>query len=279
MTVRAKTSRVWFITGASRGFGRIWADAALERGDRVIATARSAQSLAGLGERFGERVLTLALDVTDRAAAFAAVQEGHRHFGRLDVVLTAAGYGLFGAVEEVSESDARANLETNFFGTLSIVQAALPILRAQGAGHILPVSSLGGVVALPMFFQPTKWAVEAMAESLAQEVEGSGIRVTLIEPGAYATGFFSADSSRQSPRLGAYDHLRAELERGTDPSAMGDPEATPSALFAVVDADKPPLRLLLGSTARPIVEAAYAERLGEWRSWAAVSDAAQGPTR
>jgi NAD(P)-dependent dehydrogenase (short-subunit alcohol dehydrogenase family) len=271
------SDKVWFVTGASRGFGRAWTQAALERGDRVVATARDAGTLDDLSKRFGDRLLALSLDVTDRAAVFAAVQQAHRHFGRLDVILTAAGYGLFGAIEEVGEADARANMETNFYGTLSVIQAALPILREQGSGHILPVSSLGGVVALPMFFQPTKWAVEAMAEALAREVASFGIRVTLIEPGAYRTGFFSADSVRQSPEIGAYDPMRAELAAGTDSSAMGDPSATPAAIFAVLDAEAPPLRLLLGSTSRPLVEAAYASRLEEWRAWAPISDAAQGP--
>ena len=268
--------RVWFVTGVSRGFGRLWTEAALARGDQVVATARDATTLAELGGRFGDRVLCLSLDVTDRPTVFEAVRAGHDHFGQLDVVLTAAGYGLLGAVEEISEADARANLETNFFGTLAVIQAALPILREQGSGHLLPVSSLGGVVALPMFFQPTKWTVEGLAESLSQEVASFGIKVTLIEPGGYATNFFTAQSLRSSPELAPYDTVRAELARGMDPSALGDPDATAAAIFAVVDADQPPLRLILGSTARPLIEAAYTDRLDQWRAWAPVSDAAQG---
>src|SRR5262245_26938156 len=139
-------SKVWFITGTSRGFGRVWTEAALERGDRVAATARSVEALAEFSERYGEeQLLPLALDVTDKACVDAVVPQAYEHFGRFDVVVNNAGYGLFGAVEEVTEQQARAQLETNFFGALWVTKAALPLLRAQGGGHILQVSSVGGV--------------------------------------------------------------------------------------------------------------------------------------
>ena len=141
--------KVWFITGASRGFGREWAIAALERGDSVAATARDTTTLDDLAATYGDRFLPLQLDVTDRAADFAAVQRAHERFGRLDVVINNAGYGHFGFVEELSEEDARAQIETNLFGALWVTQAALPILRAQGSGHILQVSSIGGICAFP----------------------------------------------------------------------------------------------------------------------------------
>jgi NAD(P)-dependent dehydrogenase (short-subunit alcohol dehydrogenase family) len=178
------SKKVWFITGASRGFGRIWAEAALRRGDSVVATARELKVLAPLSVEFGESVLCIQMDVTNRDEVFGAVKTAAQHFGRLDVIVCAAGYGLFGAIEEVEQEDARANMETNVFGTLSVIQAVLPYLRKQGSGHILPVSSLGGVVGLPMFFQATKFAIEGIGEALAQEVAPLGIKVTLIEPGA-----------------------------------------------------------------------------------------------
>jgi NAD(P)-dependent dehydrogenase (short-subunit alcohol dehydrogenase family) len=267
--------KTWFISGASRGLGRIWTEAALERGDRVAAAVRDTDALNDLAERHGATLLPLRLDVTDRAAVFAAVGRSWQHFGRVDVVLPAAGYGLVGAIEEVGPEAAHQNMETNFFGAFHVIQAALPLLRQQGGGHILPVSSFGGVVALPMFFQPTKWAVEAMGESLAAEVGQFGIKVTIIEPGGYDTTFFSPASLTQAGGLPEYESNRADLLAQADPSALGDPLATPPAIFAVVDAEKPPLRIILGSTSLPAIEQTYAARLAEWRDWAAVSDAAQ----
>ncbi len=185
--------KTWLMTGTSRGFGRIWAEAALARGDKVAATARSVADLADLPERFGDAVLPLALDVTDPDQARAVVRQAHAHFGRLDVVLNNAGYTLSGTVEEASEADVRALFDANYFGTLRVIQAALPLLRQQRSGHILGVSSGMGIVAMPLigFYCATKWAVEALHESLAQEVKSFGIKVTLLEPGAYATDFGS----------------------------------------------------------------------------------------
>ena len=162
--------KVWFITGTSRGFGRAWAEAALARGDQVAATARDVSSLDALVDRFGESVLPLELDVTSREECFAAVAGAHRTFGRLDVVVNNAGYGHFGFIEEVSEAEARAQLETNLFGALWVTQAALPYLRAQGFGHIVQVSSIGGISAFPMtgWYAASKWALEGFSQSLAQ---------------------------------------------------------------------------------------------------------------
>jgi NAD(P)-dependent dehydrogenase (short-subunit alcohol dehydrogenase family) len=164
-------SKTWLITGTSRGFGREWAIAALERGDRVAATARNVSSLAELKATYGDRILPIALDVTDRAAAFHAVAEAHAKLGSLDVVVNNAGYGLFGMIEELSEAQARAQMETNFFGALWVTQAALPILRAQHRGHILQVSSIGGITAFPGLglYHASKWALEGMSQALAGE--------------------------------------------------------------------------------------------------------------
>jgi hypothetical protein len=169
-------STTWFITGASRGFGREWATAALERGDSVAATARDTATLDDLVQRFGDAVLPLQLDVTDREADIAAVHRAHDTFGRLDVVVNNAGYGLFGMVEEVSEAEVRAQFDANVFGALWITQAALPLMRAQGSGHVLQVSSVGGIVALPNLgiYNASKWALEAFSQSLAAEVAQVG---------------------------------------------------------------------------------------------------------
>jgi NAD(P)-dependent dehydrogenase (short-subunit alcohol dehydrogenase family) len=265
----------WFITGASRGFGRVWAEAALQRGDRVAATARDPVSLAGLAGTYGQAVLPLQLDVTRRGEVFAAVRQAAEHFGGLDVVVTAAGYGLFGAIEEVSEAEARDNIETNVFGTMSAVQAALPIFRAQGHGRFLLVSSLGGIVASPMFFQPTKWAVEAIGESLSKETAEFGVHVTLIEPGAYATTFFTGPTAHTATPNPAYDGARARQASARAAMRFGDPRATAPAILTVADADQPPLRLILGTQSLPIIKQAYTSRLAEWEAWAPVSRAAQ----
>src|SRR5579859_3724474 len=193
--------KVWFITGTSRGFGRVWAEAALARGDRVAATAREVSALAPLMARYGDRIAPLTLDVTDRAAAIEAVAFAHDRFGRLDVVVNNAGYGQFGTIEEVSESEARAQIETNLFGALWVTQAALPFMRAQRSGHILQVSSIGGVNAFPTLglYHASKWALEGFSQSLAAEVAGFGIKVTLIEPGGYATDWSGPSAVRAAP--------------------------------------------------------------------------------
>lgn len=175
------TDKVWFITGSSKGFGRVWAEAALARGDRVAATARDAGTLADLVEKYGDKVAAMKLDVTDKHAVDAAVAEAHRRFGRLDVVVNNAGYGHFGAIEEVTEQEARDQIETNVFGALWVTQAVLPVMRAQRSGHIIQISSIGGVNAFASLglYHASKWALEAFSQSLSLEVAGFGIHVTL----------------------------------------------------------------------------------------------------
>jgi NADP-dependent 3-hydroxy acid dehydrogenase YdfG len=270
--------KVWFITGASRGFGRIWTEAALQRGDKVAATARTLASLADLQATYGANVLTLAMDVTQPDQVAAAVTQAHAHFGRLDVVLNNAGYSLVGTIEEASATDVRALYETNIFGTLAVIQAALPLLRAQGHGHIIGISSGLGLVSLPLigYYCSSKWAFEAIHDSLATEIKPFGLHVTLVEPGAYATEFGSDQSLKFAPSLDVYADFRTNFMARLKGSEGGDPLATPAALFAVVDAAEPPLRFFLGSQNLPWVRAAYAERLATWEQWAPVSDAAQG---
>ena len=270
--------KVWFITGASRGFGRRWAEAALARGDKVAATARDLQSLEVLQKQYDKALLLLPLDVTDHDEVVRTVNRAHQHFGRLDVILSVAGYGYMGAIEEVSIQDARANFETNVFGTLSVIQAALPLLRAQGSGHILPVSSAGGIVAFPTggIYEATKFAVEGLAEALAGEVAGFGIKVTIIEPGPFSTDFMNESSIRQAPSMPAYESVRQHLASMLSADAFGDPSATGEAILKVVDAPEPPLRLILGSAMLPLIKQVYAERLKVWESWENVSKAAQG---
>ena len=271
-------SKIWLITGASRGFGRIWAEAALGRGDKVAATARKAEDLAELSERFGDAVLPLALDVTNTAQIQHVLQAAHGHFGRLDVVLNNAGYTLVGTVEEASDADIRAVFDTNFFGAVHVVQAALPYLRKQGDGHIVTVSSSLGIGPRPLigFYCATKAALESIHESLAPEVQGFGIKVTLIEPGAYATDFASPTSLKMAPGMDTYADLRARVFGGLTSAERGDPQATSEAILSVVDAEEPPLRFALGSTVLPMARAVYTGRLATWEAWESVSNAAQG---
>ena len=270
------SSKVWFITGASRGFGRVWAEAALKRGDRVVAAARNPSALDELVETYEDAVLVLPLDVTDRDAVFKAVAKAFVHFGRLDVILCNAGYGYMGAIEELQPEQVKANFETNVFGTLSVIQAALPILRTRGSGHIITVSSIGGVIGFPTggSYTASKFAIEAMSEALAGEVAPFGIKVTILEPGQFGTNFQSA--VQRPPAIAAYDPIRQAIRSSFKPEDVGDPAATAAAIFEVVDADEPPLRLVLGSSTIPKFRAVYAGRLSNWEKWEAVSNVAQG---
>src|SRR5688572_22638106 len=181
VTKSSSTAKVWFITGTSRGFGRVWAEAALERGDKVAATARSLTSIADLNQKYGANVLTLELDVTKTDQVNKVVKQAHDHFGRIDIVLNNAGYSLVGTIEESNADDVRAMYDTNIFGSLAVIQAALPLLRKQGGGHIIGVSSSLGHVTLPVigYYCSSKWAFEAIHESLALEVKQFNVNVTI----------------------------------------------------------------------------------------------------
>jgi NAD(P)-dependent dehydrogenase (short-subunit alcohol dehydrogenase family) len=272
-------AKVWFITGTSKGFGRIWAEAALERGDQVVATARNVDSIAGLADEHGDAVLALPLDVTDKAAVDAAIAVAHERFGRLDVVVNNAGYGLFGAIEEVSEEQARAQIETNLFGALWVTKAALPILREQGSGHIIQVSSIGGVQAFPTvgLYHASKWGLEAFSQSLASEVAGFGIKVTIVEPTGYTTDW-SGPSAVRAERLAAYEPMWEQVNAafGVVRTHRGDPRATGPAILEIVDAEDPPLRVFFGDGPLDIIREEYARRIALWEQWAELSVRAHG---
>lgn len=272
-------TKVWFITGTSRGFGREWTAAALERGDKVAATARDVSTLDDLVAKYGDALLPIALDVTDRDADFAAVKTAHEHFGRLDVVVNNAGYGQFGFIEELSEAEARDQIETNVFGALWITQAALRYLRAQGSGHIIQVSSIGGISAFAGLgaYHASKWALEGFSQSLAAEVERFGMHVTLIEPGGFSTDWSGA-SAKRTTELEAYDGLRADVARWRNErnAVPGNPEASAAAVLKIVDAEKPPLRVFFGSAPLQIAKTDYENRLRTWEEWQPVSELAQG---
>jgi NAD(P)-dependent dehydrogenase (short-subunit alcohol dehydrogenase family) len=253
--------------------------AALDRGDKVAATARNTASLSDLVDTYGDALLPIQLDVTDRDADFAAVKQAHDHFGRLDIVVNNAGYGQFGFIEELSEQDARDQFETNVFGALWITQAALPYLREQGSGHLIQVSSIGGITAFPLVgaYHASKWALEGFSQSLAQEVAPFGVHVTLIEPGGFDTDW-AGSSARHADPLPAYDELRAavEGERSRRWASPGNPAASAAALLQVVDAEEPPLRVFFGASPLETAKADYESRLRTWEQWQPVAVSAQG---
>ena len=268
----------WFITGTSRGFGRAFTTAALKRGDRVVATARDVTSLAPLVDAFGDSLVALALDVTDKAAVERVVAEAHRHLGGLDVIVNNAGYGLFGMTEELSEQELRDQMEANFFGAYWVTQAALPYLREQGGGHIVQISSIGGVAAFPSLgaYNASKWALEGFSEALAQEVAGLGIHVTIVEPGTFATDWAGPSAVHAAGMLDAYQALRDAMSASGPYPDAGDPDAAAIALLDVVDSDQPPLRVLFGSHVGGMAKAVYEQRIDTWTQWDHVAQAAQG---
>jgi NAD(P)-dependent dehydrogenase (short-subunit alcohol dehydrogenase family) len=271
--------KTWFITGASRGFGREWALAALGRGDQVVATARDLASLKDVVERFPQKTLTLPLDVTHRDEAFAAVYQGFEYFGQLDVVVNNAGYGQFGMIEELSEAELRDQIETNLLGAVWVTQAALPLLRGQGSGHFLQVSSIGGITAFPSVgaYNASKWALEGFSQALAAEVSGFGIHVTIIEPGGFSTDW-GGSSAKHAARIPAHDGVRAAAVASAVARTrnVGDPVASARAVLKLVDSENPPLRVFFGDGPLRVAAEDYEQRLTTWRAWESLSLEAQG---
>ncbi|MGA8782850.1 MAG: SDR family NAD(P)-dependent oxidoreductase, partial [Terracidiphilus sp.] len=254
----------------------IWAEAALKRGDRVAATARKLADVADLTARFGEAVLPLALDVTNAEQVQQVVQQAYAHFGGINILVNNAGTALLAATEEASDEQIRGLFDANYFGMVRVLRAALPLLRKQGSGHILGVSSGLGITSLPLigFYCATKWAVEGMHEALGEEVRAFGIKVTIVEPGAYATDF--GKSAKIADVLEPYADFRKQMMTRLNTIERGDPRATTEAILKLVDTENPPLRLGLGTTILPRARAAYADRIATWEAWEDVSNAAQG---
>jgi len=270
-------SKIILITGASRGFGKLWANALLKRGDKVAATARNIQDLNDLVETFGDAVLPIQLDVNDRDACFAAVNKAAEHFGRIDVLINNAGFGLFGAIEETTEQQARAQIETNFFGLLWVTQAVLPVMRAQKSGHIIQVSSFLGLVTLPVLgiYNASKYAVNGLSETLASEVKDFGIKVSLIEPNGFSTDWSGASAVQTEPTE-IYAPIKQAFFESATPDSWGNPESTTGAVLQLIDSENPPLHFLLGKVAYPGVKEVYSQRLAEFEAWKEVSAEAHG---
>ena len=267
------SNRIWFITGASRGFGRSFAQAALAAGDRVAATARDTSALDDLVAEHGDDLLPIELDVTDSDAAFAAVRQAHDALGRLDVVVNNAGYGVSGAIEELSEQQARRQIEVNLFGALWVTQAALPILREQGSGWIVQVSSIGGLAAFPLtgIYHASKWALEGFSETMRQEVAPFGIRVLMVEPSGFRTDWAGSSMDRAEPidayqRIEAIAARRSAQQEENNGAQAGNPDLAARALLQTLDRDDPPFRLLLGNVAYDTAIDRYESRLSEFHA-------------
>jgi NAD(P)-dependent dehydrogenase (short-subunit alcohol dehydrogenase family) len=268
-------SKVWFITGSSRGLGLEIAKAALAVGHRVVATARKPEQLAALVEAYPQHARAIALDVTDPRAARAAIEAAVRAFGRLDVVVNNAGYANVCSIEDVTDEDFRTQFETNFFGVVNVTRAALPVLREQQGGHIIQISSIGGRAGSPGVgsYQSAKWAVEGFSEVLSLETRPLGLRVTIVEPGGFRTDW-AGSSMRVDPIHPDYEKtvgaIRNRIRQSQD-AARGDPKKGAQVILKLAEMKEPPLRLLLGTDALFFARMVTAERAAEDEKWAALS--------
>ena len=275
-------SKVWFITGSSRGFGAELVRAVLAHGDRVVATARKPEQLRDLIEGFEDRARLFALDVTDADAGAAAVEFAVSEFGRIDVVVNNAGYANSAPIEETDPEDFRAQIEANLFGVVNVTRAALPVLRAQRSGVFVQFSSIGGRAGgTPGLgaYQTAKFAVEGFSEVLANEVAGFGVKVIIVEPGAFRTDWMGSSMTMHEPGPDYRDALGRmhEMRRTANGSQPGDPARAARIIIDVVESPEPPRRLLLGSDAVDIALASGAERNDEAKRWAAVSRSSDFP--
>lgn len=268
-------SKVWFITGSSRGLGRALTEAVLEAGHQVVATARKPEQLADLAKIHGNRLRTVKLDVTSSEQAAQAVNSAIEAFGHIDVVVNNAGYGFMGAFEEMSPKQFEDQIDTNFWGVVHVTRAVLPVLRKQGSGHIIQVTSIGGRMGVPGVsgYHAAKFAVEGLSEALAQEIKPLGLKLTIVEPGGFRTDWAGA-SMAYAEKIAAYEPtvgvMRGYMEShsGQQP---GDPRKAAQALLKLVTIDEPPLRLALGNDALAFLRRAYKSTAEELETWAEIT--------
>jgi NAD(P)-dependent dehydrogenase (short-subunit alcohol dehydrogenase family) len=268
--------KIWFITGSSRGLGRSLVTAVLAHGERVAATARRPEQLADLVAQYGDRILPLALDVTNSEQITQAVAAAIAHFGRLDVVVNNAGFGITGAVEGYTEEQVRSQLETNLYAPIAVTRAVLPYLRRQGSGRILQISSMGGRVGNPgaAIYQAAKFGLSGFSEALAKEVAPLGLHVTCVEPGGFRTDWAS-ESMTYAPAVPGYETTvgpRVAMLQGGSFEPMGDPDKAAKVMLELVEYPAPPVHLLLGSEAVAITVHAEDARRAELEKWRAVSE-------
>lgn len=271
-------SKVYLITGTSSGFGRALAEAVLERGDRAVLTARKPDTVSNIVARFGENAIAVRLDVTSEEERQSAVEAAMKRFGRIDVLVNNAGQGSLGAAEEFSSAQIRKGMEINFFGAIEMTRAVLPLMRKQRSGHILNMSSIGGRVNIGGFslYGAAKFALEGFSEALRDEVAPLGIRVTLVEPGAFRTEFAGDSNMRPERVIEDYrpviDPIREYLY-GNSGKQPGDPRKAALAMIHAVEAAQPPLRLLLGVDAHKLLEAKNRQMADELAAWRSVGEA------
>jgi NAD(P)-dependent dehydrogenase (short-subunit alcohol dehydrogenase family) len=275
MATFAEASKVWLITGSNRGLGRALAEAVLNAGHKLVASARNPQELSDLAARFGDRVRIVALDVTSEQAAIDAISTAVDAFGRLDILANNAGYGNICPIEDTSIAEFRAQIETNLFGVINVTKAALPLMREQKSGHFLQFSSVGGRIG-PIGRAPyaaAKWGVEGFSEVLSKEVSPLGIKVTIVEPGGFRTDFAGSSTNIREGRP-EYDSTvgkTARFQRDFNGKQPGDPARAASAILHVVGLADPPLRLILGSDAFGIIEQNDIAKLESDKKWRELS--------
>ncbi|WP_221986028.1 oxidoreductase [Rhizobium laguerreae] len=282
MTIMSFPTPIWFITGASSGLGRALAVAALSRGWRAAMTARRPETLADLTAEHGDRALALALDVTNSRSIASAVRDAETHFGAIDVLVNNAGYGYLSAIEEGDDAEIRAQFETNVFGLIDVTKQVLPGMRRRRQGHIFNVSSLGGLVAFAAtgYYHATKFAVEALSESLFHEVKPLGIDVTILEPGAFRTDWAGRSMVESSTIIEDYAETSGKRRRATrsiSGNQPGDPARAATAIISAFEADEPPLRLLLGAPALKIARERLDALRANFDAWAETSLGADFP--
>ncbi|EIB96301.1 SDR family oxidoreductase [Ligilactobacillus salivarius] len=271
-----ENTRVWFITGASSGLGYEFTKKVLESGDKVVGVARNIEKLNELKYQFEGMLLPLSLDVTDRSAVFTTVETAIKHFGRIDIVINNAGNMVLGMIEEFSEDEVRSQMETNFYGAIWICQAAMPYLRTQGSGHIIQISSIGGLITGPMLgiYSASKFALEGFSEALAQEAAHFGVKVSIVEPGGYWTNLYLKMSFTTQNK--EYDSLREKLaQQNSTESVDSDPKLAAEAIMKLVNSENPPLRLILGSLVYDLAVENAEKRISTWKEWESVSRSAE----
>ena len=277
-----RTDPVWLITGCSTGFGRELAKLVLARGWRAVVTARNPAQVADIAEGHGDRALVLPLDVTRREQIAHVVAQARQHFGRIDVLVNNAGYGYLAAIEEGDDKEVRDMFETNVFGLIDMTKAVLPVMRAQGNGLVVNVSSIGGLASFAAtgYYHGTKYAVEGLSESLAVELEPLGIGVLIVEPGPFRTNWAGPSIQQSATRIDAYDATAGERRRQTaarSGNQAGDPVRAAQAIIDAALSDKPPLRLVLGKAALDLARKKLEFMRGDFDAWEATTLGADFP--
>ncbi|MBE9017543.1 short-chain dehydrogenase/reductase [Chroococcidiopsis sp. CCALA 051] len=278
-----QNSRVWLITGSSSGFGRAIAQAVLDRGEKVVVTARNPQHVEDIQTKYPDRALAVQLDVTQPEQVKAAVEKAIAKFGGIDVLVNNAGYGTMGALEELSDEATRRQFETNVFGALNMMRAVLPSMRQHRSGYILNLSSVGGFVSFPGagIYCATKFALEALSEALVKEVEALGIKIIIVEPGAFRTDFNGRSLVLADTQIADYEPIVGGFRQwlqDMDGKQPGDPVKAAEAMIQAVNSDNPPLRLALGADAVDAIETKLESVKAEMEAWkdVAVNTAYEG---